>query len=895
MKGQLRPRPRLNRLGRLTSIRYGDPTTTPDVAFAYDIAGNRTQMTERTGTTDNRITHFGYDDQRRLTSVGFDSNGDGTVDETVRYSYDAGGNRTQMTLPGSKTITYSYDANGRLIGLRDWDDQPSDFHYDQVGRHVATQRPNGLSSDYAYDPASRLRRVRHRAGSSLRGQFNYTVDGRGNRTRAFERLAQSTTVSATLTKTDTAVTFTRGTWTDAGDFKQTAQFSGRMQIAYTGDEALLTIGTGPDHGQFDLYINDTYWRRFDAYATTPAERVIHLPQVPTPTGATSGVIEIRNRSDRHHHSTGRVFRFKQLAVIDTTYTDTTIDYTYDALSRLQQANYNTGERVYDYNFDLAGNRIQEALSGTSVTAKTTDYTYNAANQLTNDGTHTLTYDANGNLTSDGTNTYTWDRANRLTQVGNTTYTYDGLGNRVSQTVGNTVTNYLLDLQPGLTKVIGDSDGNRYVHSPRGIHAMQNNAGEWSYMAQDGLGSVRGLIDTTLGVDSVQSYNPYGVPDGNYGTGFGFTGEQTDSNGQVYLRARYYDPSIGVFNSLDPFEGLSSRPMSLNGYGYVSGNPINRRDPSGMFDWCTGEIQEGDTLGEIYSPVLDLGLEFVMELLGQENEGHPVVTKGISPSGLNQNAGEPLDPSWPPLNIHPLLLAQAEINLGISCNSIPTPPPEGSGPSSGTSAPVGAQRDLQVLTQHDPCHNEPIPTEPPPPEPFDLMDCLTKCPPSPTVKGTPERTACVAECFGKEREANPPKCPSVFSQGWKSEGYLAGLSLYGIIGGGGSVAVMTDDTDRIVIIGSLELGGGLGGKAALGARVYSQSSLDELVGVSVNASASLFIFSASGSIGGNECPEFTGSGGIQPPGIGVSVSVAGTEVIFDSNWLSDRRGGSASFG
>ncbi len=492
-----------------------------------------------------------------------------------------------MTLPGSKTIAYSYDANGRLIGLTAWGNQHSDFHYDKVGRHVATQRPNGLLSDYAYNPAGHLRRVRHRAGSSLRGQFNYTVDGRGNRTRAYERVAQSTTVTNTLTKTDTAVTFTRGTWTDDGAYKKTTQFSGRMQIAYTGDEALLTVGVGPDHGIIDISINGRYWRRLNTYAAQPGEQVIHIPAVPTPPGATSGVIEIRNRSDRHHRSTGRVFRFKQLQVIDTTHTDTTIDYTYDALSRLQQANYNTGERVYDYNFDLAGNRIQEALSGTSVTAKTTDYTYNAANQLTNDGTHTLTYDANGNLTSDGTNTYTWDRANRmLTAPNNTSYAYDGLGNRTQQTTNRVVTDYLLDLQPGLVKVLRQSDGtatDHFIHAPRGIHAMQNNTGAWQYTTQDGLGSVRSLIDATLNVSSVQNYAPYGEPFGtvgNFDTPFAFTGEQTDANGQLYLRARYYNPSLGVFNSLDPFEGTMQRPMSLDGYSWVEGNTPNRVDPSG---------------------------------------------------------------------------------------------------------------------------------------------------------------------------------------------------------------------------------------------------------------------------------------------------------------------------
>ncbi len=293
---------------------------------------------------------------------------------------------------------------------------------------------------------------------------------------------------------------------------------------------------------------------------------------------------------RNAKSTGRVFRFKQLQVIDATYNERTIDYTYDALSRLQQANYNTGQRIYDYNFDLAGNRIQEALSGTGVTAKTTHYTYNAANQLTNDGTHTLTYDANGNLTNDGTSSYTWDRANRmLTAPNNTSYIYDGLGNRVSQTVNTTKTDYLLDLQPGLTKVLAATTGtntDHYIHSVRGIHAMQSNTGVWSYTTQDGLGSVRSLIDATLGVDTTHSYDPYGnyigtAPTTTY---FGFTGEPRDANGLQYHRARYYNPSLAIFPSLDPFEGVASRPMSLNGYAYVEGNVLNKTDPTGR---CVG--------------------------------------------------------------------------------------------------------------------------------------------------------------------------------------------------------------------------------------------------------------------------------------------------------------------
>ena len=167
------------------------------------------------------------------------------------------------------------------------------------------------------------------------------------------------------------------------------------------------------------------------------------------------------------------------------------------------------------------------------------------------------------------------------------YAYDGAGNRIQQTVSATVTQYLLDLQPGLATVLQATQGaniTSYVHAPRGIHAQKDASGNWEWMLQDGLGSVRSVVDSNLNPLESRLYEPYGVPFGTSGTSqtsYGFTGEQTDGSGQVYLRARYYNPSIGVFSTLDPFEGSFGRPISLNGYSWVEGNVVNALDPSGQ--------------------------------------------------------------------------------------------------------------------------------------------------------------------------------------------------------------------------------------------------------------------------------------------------------------------------
>lgn len=123
---------------------------------------------------------------------------------------------------------------------------------------------------------------------------------------------------------------------------------------------------------------------------------------------------------------------------------------------------------------------------------------------------------------------------------------------------------------------------------------------WHWMMQDGLGSVRAEISNSIAVEGSQNFAPYGSSVdalGSFGT-YGFTGEPTDVNGLVYDRARYYVPNIGTFASLDPFGGFADEAMSINGYGYVHGNPINLTDPTGEFVTVIGGAAVGFGVGAI---------------------------------------------------------------------------------------------------------------------------------------------------------------------------------------------------------------------------------------------------------------------------------------------------------
>jgi RHS repeat-associated protein len=63
----------------------------------------------------------------------------------------------------------------------------------------------------------------------------------------------------------------------------------------------------------------------------------------------------------------------------------------------------------------------------------------------------------------------------------------------------------------------------------------------------------------------------------------YRGEQFDEElGFYYLRARYMDPNVGRFVTMDSFSGFSSDPYSLHKYLYAHANPITNSDPSGNF-------------------------------------------------------------------------------------------------------------------------------------------------------------------------------------------------------------------------------------------------------------------------------------------------------------------------
>ncbi|MDD5063729.1 MAG: RHS repeat-associated core domain-containing protein [Phycisphaerae bacterium] len=195
---------------------------------------------------------------------------------------------------------------------------------------------------------------------------------------------------------------------------------------------------------------------------------------------------------------------------------------------------------------------------------------------------------------------------------NSYYNYDGLGSTRQLTADNeaVVASYTYD---SFGSVIAQTAGGGMASNAAGGNKSINESGVL-VLACFGLGAgvvairkrkqglialfiillLTGQIPVSKAIEVDVTGNPYG-----------FTGEQQfgEANDLIFLRARYYAPSIGRFISRDPILApikvwdnffwllphLTGSPQKTHSYVYCSNNPVNYIDPEGMVAGIGGVI------------------------------------------------------------------------------------------------------------------------------------------------------------------------------------------------------------------------------------------------------------------------------------------------------------------
>jgi RHS repeat-associated protein len=525
-------------------------------------------------STPDKVLYWKYDVMGRVTEKGYITSvtwGDGSALQSYadtsltfpqnpatwrkRYSYDSSGtyqrnyagklNCVQTNNDDDSTAevneSFTYDKYGNMTSVNqkavDFDaaTYTTTFNYDRLHRTSEIVYPainnKPLDVVYTYDQVGRTKSVGVAGGLAF-ANYTYGNFGAVDTETYLPGRASATPISYSydgrgrFTGVYTDYAFSEDIFYDNGGYHSSEGF-------YHGLIAMTTyycnIGNGPSNFGY-TYQYDKFGRLITANAT--------------PTSVDS----------------------MDVGVVSATQYDANGNIT--AIARAKRA-------LQTYSYYTGTNRVQSTSGGTQ-------YTYDVTGNLTYSAplTDTLKYDPFTQLTM----------KEKKANNDSTILEYGGAKQLVlrSATISGATTNLLyFNVNNELPLAVKSSTGSgnwSYVYGPQGLIAARKDS-IWYYVQKDHLGSIRLVFDTTAAVaNSYYDYDVYGKlrrSTENVQTRYRFTGQELDLMSGLYnFRARQYDGDIGIFYAADPTNS------SFSPYGYVSGNPVSRVDPTGMVDWTT---------------------------------------------------------------------------------------------------------------------------------------------------------------------------------------------------------------------------------------------------------------------------------------------------------------------
>ncbi len=589
------------------------------VRFTYDPAGRRTSLTD----PEDRILSYRYDDAGRPVAF-IDPDGHETL-----LSYDPAGRLTATTYPSGVTERRDYDDAGQLVKVAG--DRPDGlmeryaYTYDDRGFVTRQVEDDGAETTWAYDPAGRLVRA------------DYPAD----KIRAIRDLEDDRTPRVLAPATDEPVPPGNGGGKPGegdsrpgqggsepgqggskpdkdgsdpgrGGSKKSATTGALPAQAVSSDDPAKNDGTG-SNGNAGGNSGGNANANGQAKGLTEGAP-IEASSIP------DYLLPVREWVEYTYDGAGN--RTAETSDLGTTL------YTHDEAGRLLSA----GDVTYEY--DPAGRQVSRTSDGDTVL-----YGYDAADRLRavtyEDGSGAVYgYDAFGRKVTRMASFWTLPdqkarrgpseqglENGRGHEQGNHNGLVNGNGHQglppglAKPRLEIETTNYLWDGLQVLAEYAGEGaplaeyyavGGGSFIggSSPDGsasrilarkmfgLHGRKEPGapdlrthGGLLYYTYDGLGNVAALTDRLGETVSRYRYDAFGglltsatAPYNLYGP---FGKEFDPTAGLVYFGARWYDPAVGRFTTLDPVQGSIADPITRNRYLLAKANPANYVDRWGL--------------------------------------------------------------------------------------------------------------------------------------------------------------------------------------------------------------------------------------------------------------------------------------------------------------------------
>ncbi|MGE5417705.1 MAG: RHS repeat-associated core domain-containing protein [Acidobacteriota bacterium] len=527
-------------------------------SFAPDYVGNVTQYTDPKGN----VFNYGYDKLNRLTSIK-----DPVNVKPINYDYTILGNLKTVTIADnvySWTTTKNYDEMGRLISSVDPANFTYSFYPNSVGQVESSTDPNGAIFASLFDEQGRIKSTTAtKTGQSSTMSYGYGQNPFGPSSITFNGTTityqynglgqvEGVTLSGNATGSVNYLydKLGRTTSVQVPGFTTGYHYDGIKldQVSMNGDAKKAEYKYLPDgRVQYVTY------PALSGGSVLKTEFVYYDSSEPDQMDRVKKVINWKNSAimseyQYHYDKNGNIDK-----VTDIT---GTTSYTYDALNRIKTISRPGGDNIV-YEYDARGNRQIKTGDIPNFDASPVDATFNIWNQLTQvkKGTATLDFQ----YSPDGL------RTKKSGPNGTITYTYNSAGKVISAVYGGNTYNY--------------------VWGPDRLLAMKDvTANKMYYYVHNGHGDVVQIMDEAGTVVNQYQYDEWGNIVSQTETVFNefkYAGEIYDTeSGLYYLRARYYDPSVGRFISKDSYEGQIDNPASLNAFTYCENSPMMGVDPSG---------------------------------------------------------------------------------------------------------------------------------------------------------------------------------------------------------------------------------------------------------------------------------------------------------------------------